>query len=124
MDDRYTTDEADNEPVETAIPADGLAEASTSTTIEAAEAQHPGLDTSAPAASEETPSGASELVLAQTPEEVEAQYVNRAGGAEPTEEGDANAEDEENAEESDAGITADEAATMTDPEDEDEDDEA
>ena len=57
---------------------DGLAEASSTTSIEDAKAQHPLLDTSAPAASEETPSGEDMVVLAQTPEEVEAQYRQSA----------------------------------------------
>lgn len=92
---------------------EGLAEASSTTTIADAEAQHPGLDTGAPAASEETPSGADALVLAQTPEEVEAQYVNRAGGPEPTQEGDASADAAEAAEASDeGGITEGESAQM------------
>lgn len=94
---------------------EGLAEASSITTIADAEAQHPGLDASKPAASEEKPAPG-EVVLAQTAEEVEAQYVNRAGGPEPTQEGDANADDEDNAAESDSGITPDEAADLTDPE--------
>jgi hypothetical protein len=70
-----------------------MANASDATTVDEAKAQHPMLDTGKPAASEQMPEG-DEVVLAQTPAEVEAQYVNRAGGMEPTDEGDAN-EDEE-----------------------------
>ena len=98
---------------------DNLAEASSGSTIEMAEAQHPDLDTSLPPASEETPEPGT-TVLAQSPEEVEAQYVNRAGGPEPTQEGDANADDEENAEASDSGVTEAEAAEMAEADADDE----
>lgn len=96
-----------------------LIQASDATTEDMAKAQHPLLDTGKPAASEETPHGETDVRAAQTAEEVEAQFVNRAGGTEPTEEGDANADDEENAAASDSGVTPDEAADMRDP-DEDE----
>lgn len=94
-----------------------MIQASDATMEDEAKAQHPLLDTGKPAASEETPHGETDVRAAQTAEEVEAQYVNAAGGIDgPTEEGDANADDEENAEASDSGITPDEAADMKDPE--------
>lgn len=49
-------------------------------TVEDAKAQHPNLDAEAPAASQQAPE-AGQMVRAQTPEEVEAQIVNRAGAA-------------------------------------------
>lgn len=71
-------EESAEESGSTASPED-LAEASTGNTVAEAKAQHPDLDLSAPAASQETPDGADQNVLAQTPEEVEAQAVNAAG---------------------------------------------
>lgn len=87
-----------------------LIQASDRTTEGEAAAQHPMLDPSAPAASEETPHGYDTVVPAQTAEEVEAQYVNRAGGYEPTEAGDADAEAAEDAEDDEAEAEDDESA--------------
>ena len=56
-----------------------LANARGRITREEAKEQFPNLDADAPAASQETPTGDA-LVFAQTPEEVEAQAVNAAGG--------------------------------------------
>jgi len=96
-------EEEEEETYDEAPDSSGLAEASTGTTIAEAEAQHPGLDTSLPPGSERTPEG-DELVLAQSPEEVQAQYDAAAGGGEGnrTEEGDANAESDAAAAEADA----------------------
>lgn len=58
------------------------ANASDLTTREEAKAQHPEVDESAPAASETAPEPPeSDVVFAQTPEEVAAQIENRAAGA-------------------------------------------
>lgn len=48
-------------------------------TREQAQMQHPNLDLDAPPASEETPEGSNTLVPAQSAEEVQAQFDNRAG---------------------------------------------
>lgn len=67
------------------------ANASDLTTREEAKDQHPELDESAPAASE-TELPESDVVFAQTPEEVEAQIKNRAAGAVDPEAGEAGLE--------------------------------
>lgn len=49
-------------------------------TVADANAQEPNLDVTAPAASQVVPTGGpNDMVLAQTPEEVQAQIENRAG---------------------------------------------
>lgn len=75
------------EPQETKEEPTGLAEASTGTSVAEANMADPALDVTLPPASQKTPTG-DQQVLAQTPEEVNAQYINAAGGlpgVEPTE---------------------------------------
>ena len=77
------------------------ANASDLTTREEAKDQHPELDESAPAASETDGLPESDVVFAQTPEEVEAQIKNRAAGAVDPDAGEAGLEEAE-ADEADA----------------------
>jgi hypothetical protein len=101
-------------------PMTDYANASDLTTREEAKDQHPELDESAAAASEtETPE--SDVVFAQTPEEVEAQIKNRAAGAVDPEAGEAGLEargaiegvDEAEASEADFDDTADDDESET-----------
>lgn len=68
------------------------ANASDLTSREEAKEQHPNVDEAAPAASETEGNVESDVVFAQTPEEVEAQVKNRAAGATDPDAGEAGLE--------------------------------